>query len=170
MLTTSSKIPNVSVATIEDGEICSHKTHDLFNGPVSILVGVPGVFTPVCTKDHIPSLIEQVEELKKGGIRKIFVISDDNPWAIQAWRNTIPGSDSLTFLSDGNKNFLKATRMYNSDRQIFVGDSYARFYALIEDNAIKRIRFETSVLNTVCTKGDSIIEDLSDYIKIQAAS
>jgi peroxiredoxin len=170
MLTSTSKIPNVSLATMENGEIISHKTHDLFAGSVCILVGVPGVFTPVCTEDHIPSLIKQSEALKRAGIREIYVVSDDNPWAIDAWCKTMPGSEVLTFLSDGNKDFIKATRMFNSDRQIFVGDSYARFYALIEDNAIKRIRFETSVLNTICTKGDSIIEDLSDYMPIKAVS
>lgn len=165
MLKTRAKLPKATIATLENGEIQSHDIYDFLGEGTHVLVGVPGVFTPVCTKDHIPSLIAHASEIRAKGVDGIFCISDDNPWAVDVWAKSIPGHEAVTFLSDGNRDFLNKTDMRCDERELFLDGKYARFYAVIKDAMIVRVRFETSVLNTICTRGDCIISDIEDAVQ-----
>ncbi len=164
MLNTSSQIPNATVARLEDEDIVTYEMRDLFDDGLYILVGLPGAFTPICTQDHIPSLIKNADQFRAKGIQDIFCISDDNVWALKAWTEQIPGSEKITFLSDGNREFLKESGLVCDEDNLFLKGKYARFYALIENGKIKRMRQEITVLKTVCTSGECIFHDLDDFI------
>jgi peroxiredoxin len=158
----NSEIPDIKLGTLRGDEIVELSTKELFGKGLSVLVGLPGVFTPVCTKDHIPTLIASADDLKAKGVKQIYCISDDNVWALDAWAKTIPGSEKIVFLSDGNHDFLKASRLFGGERNLFLAEKYARFYALIFDRRIIRIRQETSVIKTSCTTGACILSDIAD--------
>lgn len=160
----SGDLPNATVATMVDGEIKSVKMRDLFRNGTYILVGVPGAFTPVCTKDHLPTLIDQADKIRVRGIQEIYCISDDNPWAMDEWRKTLDNNEKVKFLSDGNREFLDKIKISASEDFIFIKGKYGRFYAIIEDNMIKRLRFENSVLETLCTTGECIEADVADFV------
>jgi peroxiredoxin len=168
MLSQRSKIPNATICKLVDGQIIQLQTHDLFKEGVYILVGVPGAYTPICTKDHIPSLIAHADAIRAQGVKEIFCISDDNPWTIDVWKKTIPGHEKITFLSDGNKDFLEATKLKNDQRDYFIGGGYGRFYMILEDGIIRRVRYEVTVLETVCTNGESILSDIEDVMTQRA--
>jgi peroxiredoxin len=164
MLVHSGKIPNVRVCRLEEDKLVPYDTGPLFATGLNILVGVPGAYTPICTHDHIPSLIRQADDIRAAGVKNIFCVSDDNPWTVDIWSRSIPGHEKIIFLSDGNKDFLNATRLFNDQRDYFIAGGYGRFYALIEDGIIRRIRSEVTVLETVCTNGDSILTDIEDIL------
>ena len=45
-----------------DGKI---ELQELFAGKKGILFGVPGAFTPGCSKMHLPGYVEKAEEIKR---------------------------------------------------------------------------------------------------------
>ncbi len=163
MIETNKKIPNALVSYLKDGEIEVVKMCDLFEQGVYILVGVPGAFTPICTKDHLPTLIEKSDRIRKHGVADIYCISDDNPWALDAWRQTFNNNEKIKFLSDGNRDFLSEMGLCAEEDFLFLKGKYARFYALIEDGYIKLLRVEKTVLDTSCTNGGYIETDLANY-------
>lgn len=164
MLGISTALPDAQISKMEDGEITPYNIRDFFKDGVNILVGVPGAFTPICTNDHLPTLIASAGRLKDMGVQGIYCISDDNPWALDKWAKTLEGHEKITFLCDGNRDFLDKANMVCDEDELFLNGKYARFYAIVKDGIIKRVRFETSVLETVCTRGDCIEEDVADYI------
>ncbi|MCK6418681.1 MAG: redoxin family protein [Alphaproteobacteria bacterium] len=170
MLSTRSPLPDATVCQLIDEKIAPIRIHDLFRDGVNILVGVPGAYTPVCTFDHIPSLIRHADQIRKMGVREIYCISDDNPWTLETWKKSIPGSQKIQFLSDGNKDFLKATRIVNDQHDYFIAGGYGRFYAVLENLMVKRIRAETTVLQTVCTSGECILSDINDVVRTPTKS
>lgn len=172
MFEINAEIPEATVATMDGEEIISHNLRDFFKDGVHILVGVPGAYTPICTRDHLPTLIDCADTLRQIGVKNICCMSDDNPWALDSWARTLPGHEKITFLCDGNRSFLKQTNMAGQENDLFLRGKYGRFYAVIVDNRIKRLRFEVSVLKTVCTRGDCIetdVRDLMNELKQSAA-
>ena len=168
MLTLNGKLPNAIVSRVGEDGYETVQIADLFDEGINILVGVPGVFTPICTEEHLPSLIEAAPVLKNLGVKEIYCISDDHNWAIEAWKSVLPGSENIVFLSDGNRDLLSKINMANDHEDLFISGKYARFYAVIHDRKIKRLRAEQSVLKTVSTKGECIITDIHDVMKQMA--
>ena len=164
MLELNQPIPEAIVGMKEKDEIVPVNTRDLFTKGVYILVGVPGAFTPICTNEHLPTLIQHAIDIKVQGIQEIYCISDDNPWALEAWGNTLEDSYKIKFLSDGNREFLRQIEMRAHENDYFLKGKYARFYALIENGHIKRMRTEDTVLETQQTKGETILSDVSDFV------
>lgn len=49
---------------------------ELLNGKrLSVLVGIPGPFTPGCSRSHVPQFVEQSGQLKDKGVDAVFVMS-----------------------------------------------------------------------------------------------
>lgn len=164
MLTAHSKIPKATVCQYNGEEIVEYDIRDFLGEGLNILIGLPGVYTPICTYQHIPSLIEQSSTLKARKVQNIICISNDNPWAIYHWAKSIPESDSIEFICDGNSEFLEAIKMSGTESNLFLKGKYARFYAIVKDGHIQKVRFEKSVLETVCTSGACILSDLDDLL------
>ena len=61
-------LPNAKVFTVDTGKEYEHKeisSSEILNKGKIILFGLPGAFTPACSKRHLPSFLESTEELKK---------------------------------------------------------------------------------------------------------
>lgn len=50
-----------------------------------ILVAVPGAFTPTCQVSHVPSYLNNAEELKKKGVDQVIFIASNDQWVMSAW-------------------------------------------------------------------------------------
>lgn len=49
------------------------KLRDVFKGKLGVLLGVPGAFTPGCSKSHVPSFISEFDALKKAGVEARWI-------------------------------------------------------------------------------------------------
>lgn len=80
-----------------------------------LFVAVPGAFTPTCTENHIPPILEHLKELKsKKNISTVVFLSANDPFVINAWgklllkQQKISATDGLPkiiFASDPNAEF-----------------------------------------------------------------
>merc|ERR1712156_575834 len=50
-----------------------------------IIFGVPGAFTPGCSKTHLPGYVAHSEDLKGKGFKQIFCVSVNDPFVMAAW-------------------------------------------------------------------------------------
>src|SRR5918912_15056 len=76
-------------------------TDDIFKGKKVALFAVPGAFTGVCSKQHLPSVMANIAALKAKGIDTIAVTGVNDISVLDAWRNASNAKD-IEFLSDGN--------------------------------------------------------------------
>ena len=101
------KLPATKVVILEK----EHKeiiTSEILNKDKVILFGLPGAFTPTCSNKHLPSFLNSKEVLKKKNIKKVFCISVNDPFVMEAWGKSYGLKDEITLLADVNGNFTKS--------------------------------------------------------------
>ena len=104
------KLPNTKVFIIDMNKEYGHEeisTDKIFNEDKIILFGLPGAFTPGCSKKHLPSFLESADKLKEKNIRKVFCISINDPFVMEAWGRNYNLKDELTLLADVKGDFTK---------------------------------------------------------------
>lgn len=124
-----------------DGEFRTESTEKLFAGKKVILFGVPGAFTPTCSKDHLPSYIKKAKQLRAKGIGEICCVSVNDPYVMRSWGQATEGCQDagILMLSDGNGAMAKALGLEYDASKGFLGMRMKRFSMLVEDNVVKEI-------------------------------
>lgn len=169
MLAPGRYIPDATVAQFKDPEIKKFKMHKLMDQGRYLLVGVPGVFTPVCTHNHIPSILAKSEDIIRMGIKRIYCITGDNPWAVDVWRKGFDSGEKINFLSDGNHEFLQKSGMQNDESDLFLAGTYKRFIAIIQDKVLLHLSTEKTVLEIGDTDGKKVASYLKDIERLDMA-
>src|SRR6476661_6427339 len=82
-------------------------TDEVFKGKKVALFAVPGAFTGVCSKQHLPSVVQNLDQLKAKGVDTIAVTGVNDISVLDAWKKA-SSADKIEFLSDGNGEFAKA--------------------------------------------------------------
>ena len=130
------KLPDVKVVILEK----EHKdttTNKILNKDKVILFGLPGAFTPTCSNKHLPSFLKSTEELKKKNIKKVFCISVNDPFVMDAWGKSYSLKDQITLLADVNGDFTKSIGAEFNWRGW--GLRSKRYTMLLEDGIIKKL-------------------------------
>ena len=104
------KLPEAKVFVVDINKEYVHNeisTSKILNEGKVILFGLPGAFTPGCSKKHFPSFLESTEKLKEKNIRKVFCISINDPFVMEAWGKSYNLKDQITLLADSKGDFTK---------------------------------------------------------------
>jgi peroxiredoxin len=116
-------------------------TDEIFKGKKVALFAVPGAFTGVCSKQHLPSVVENLEALKGKGIDTIAVTGVNDISVLDAWKKA-SGADKVEFLSDGNGEFAKALDLTLDLNGAGMGTRSKRYSMLVEDGVVKKLNVE----------------------------
>ena len=100
-------IPNSEVFILELGEPTKKNIKDFFKNKKVILFGVPGAFTSVCSKKHLPSYINMYERFKEKGVDHIICISANDPFVMNAWGKENNVDNKIIMLGDPFLNFTR---------------------------------------------------------------
>ena len=131
------RLPDAKVFIIDK----QHKeipTSEILNKGKVILFGVPGAFTPTCSKQHLPSFLQSAEKLKNKDIKKVFCISINDPYVMEAWGKSYNLKDELTLLADPKGDFTKSIGAEFNWRGGW-GLRSKRYTMLLEDGVIKKL-------------------------------
>lgn len=118
----------------------------IFKDKTVVIVGIPGAFTPVCSSNHIPDFIKNLESLKAKGIDTVAVVSVNDAYVMAAWRNNLLHSTEKTekqaellFLADGNATFTKSTGLELDLTKKGMSLRCQRFAAIAKDGVVKYV-------------------------------
>ena len=113
---------------------------EILNKGKVILFGVPGAFTPTCSNQHLPSFLQSAEKLKNKDIKKVFCISINDPYVMEAWGKSYNLKNELTLLADVKGNFTKSIGAEFNWREWAVRSK--RYTMLIEEGVVKKLVVE----------------------------
>ena len=137
------KIPNKKVFVIDTSKEYEHKemsTDEILTKDKIILFGLPGAFTPGCSKKHLPSFLESAEKLKEKNIKKVFCIAINDPFVMEAWGKSYNLKDELILLADAKGDFTKSIGAEFNWRDW--GLRSKRYTMLLESGVIKKLVVE----------------------------
>ena len=109
-LSPGNKIPDVQIHVLsDDGMPTPVSSAEVLGKGKVVLFAVPGAFTPGCSKVHLPGFVQRFNELKSKGVQSVACISVNDPWVMEAWKQSQGASDIL-MLADGVEARARAER------------------------------------------------------------
>ena len=122
---------------LDSGAVCgiptSFKTHNEFKGKKIVVVSIPGAYTPICHQQHIPPLVQRIDELKNKGVDGVYVIAVNDPFVISAWGVFNHAQDKVIFATDVDMAFSKDLHATLDLSQKRMGERTARYALIIDD-------------------------------------
>ena len=153
------QIPDVPLAYLgDDGDVRTISAAKCLAEGRAAVLGVPGAFTPVCTKRHIPDFIKNAAKFETLGFRQLVCIAPNDPFVLDAWARAVDPERKLRFLSDGNLEFTRSLALDAANRELFIGTRSERYLMIVEDGTIVRLRIEPNILTFSCATADDALD------------
>lgn len=118
-----------------DGKPVSINLSELCQGKKVLIFGVPGAFTPGCSKSHLPSFMTAYNELTtKHQIDMILCVATNDAYTMEAWGRMSGGTDvGIRFVSDHTGALTKTWGLMMENP---VGIRTKRFTAIVDNNVV----------------------------------
>ncbi|KAL3697405.1 hypothetical protein R1sor_011481 [Riccia sorocarpa] len=133
---------------------------EIFKDKKVVIFGLPGAFTGVCTKAHVPSYINNADKLKAKGVDKIVCVSVNDPYVMHGWAEKLNAKDKLEFYGDFDGKFHEHLELTVDLTFALMGPRSTRWSALVEDGKIKVLNVEESPSDFKVSGAETILEKI----------
>ncbi len=116
----------------------------LFAGKRAVVFSVPGAFTPVCSKQHLPGFVAKADELRGKGVDIIACLSVNDPHVMRAWGEAHGALGKIVMLADGNAAVTRALGIDMDFSSGLMGVRGRRAAITIRDGVIEHLDVEES--------------------------
>jgi len=116
-------------------------TEELFKGKKVALFAVPGAFTPTCSNQHLPSVVQNADALRAKGVDVVALTAVNDPMVMGAWQKA-SSAEGVDFYSDGNGEFAKAIDLTLDASGGGLGIRSQRYSMLVDDGVVKQLNVE----------------------------
>ena len=107
-----------------------------------ILFGLPGAFTPTCSKKHLLGFIKSSNVLKEKDIKKVICISINDPFVMDAWGKAHNVNNKILMVGDSNGDFTKNIGAEVNLVKSGLGIRSSRYTMLVEKGKVVKISEE----------------------------
>jgi glutaredoxin/glutathione-dependent peroxiredoxin len=154
------KIPSVTVKHMTASGLADLKTDELFQGKKVVVFGVPGAFTPTCSKTHLPGYVSKSDEIKAKGVDAIVCLSVNDPFVMNAWAEQLGAQGKVTMLPDHNGELTKALGLEMDGRGAGLGTRSKRFSMVVDDGVVKSVDVEEKASEVSVSGADACMVHL----------
>lgn len=130
-----------------------------FKGKKGVLFGVPGAFTPGCSKTHLPGYVANYEKLKAAGAEVVACVAVNDVFVQDAWGREHGAEGKVRMLADPRAELAKALDIELDLTDLLGSKRLTRFSAVIEDGVIKTFNLEEGGA-LACSLAPDIIKQL----------
>jgi len=139
-----SRVPDVELAELADGQVKKYGSRELFGGRKVILFALPGAFTPTCSTAHVPGYVAHLKAFRDAGVDDIVCLSVNDPFVMEAWQRS-EKAQGVHFVCDPFAEFTQAMGMAVDNREALLGTRSWRYSMLVEDGTITKMFIEPDV-------------------------
>ena len=115
---------------------------ELFAGKTAIVFGVPGAFTPTCSRQHLPGYVAGAEAIKARGVDFIACLATNDVHVMHAWSDATGAGGKVMMLADGNGTYTKALGMELDLSVAGMGMRTRRFSMIVRDGVVQAVNVE----------------------------
>ena len=152
------QIPDIEIFHLIDGEPQTSKIRDILGNGKVILFGLPGAFTSTCSKLHLPGYVGNADKIKSKGIEKIFCLSVNDPFVMNAWGEANNARGKITMLSDPYLLFTKAIGAEEDRNSKGMGIRSNRYAMVIENLEVINIQVEKETKQCSLSSAEGVLD------------
>jgi len=149
------KVPSVTL--FENSPANKVDLAELCAGKKVVIFGVPGAFTPGCSKTHLPGYVEAAADLKGKGINEIVCVSVNDPFVMEAWGKDQAADGKVRMLADTCGDLAKALDLQLDLAAVLGNMRCKRFSMLVEDGTVAKVNIEPDGTGLTCSLADKIV-------------
>ncbi|EGS22958.1 uncharacterized protein CTHT_0014370 [Thermochaetoides thermophila DSM 1495] len=126
----------------------------------SVLVAVPGAFTPTCQEKHVTGFIAKLDQLRQAGVDRVLFIASNDAFVMSAWGKANGIKDeSILFLSDSDTAFSSSIGWANAGRT-------GRYAIVVKDGKVVYAAVDTVRGSTEKSGVDAVLTVLGNQGKL----
>ena len=151
-------IPNSEVFVLENGEPIKKNIENILKNKKSVIFGLPGAYTSVCSAKHLPGYVNNSEKYKQKGIDQIICMSVNDPFVMNAWGKENNVGDKIIMAGDPFLNFTKAIGAEVDKSGRGLGIRSNRYTMLVDNLKIIKIQEEKDTGSCEISAAENFLE------------
>ena len=137
------RLPDSTFMTMgADGTPKPMRTQEIFGAKKVALFAVPGAYTGVCSKQHMPSYVANYDALKNKGFDLVVCTSTNDIFVLSAWAKDSKAHGKIMMLADGSGEFVKKIGLDIDLSARGLGLRSKRYSMMVEDGVVKQLNIE----------------------------
>ena len=151
-------IPSSEVFVLENGEPIKKNIENILKDKKSVIFGLPGAYTSVCSAKHLPGYVNNSEKYKQKGIDQIICMSVNDPFVMNAWGKENNVGDKIIMAGDPFLNFTKAIGAEVDKSGRGLGIRSNRYTMLVDNLKIIKIQEEKDTGSCEISAAENFLE------------
>jgi len=117
-----------------------------------VIFGVPGAFTPGCSKTHLPGYVEGAESIKAKGVKEIICVSVNDPFVMAAWGKDQNADGKVRMLADTCGDLAKALDLELTKVAPVLGNARCKRFSMVaEGGKVTQVNVEEDGTGLTCS-------------------
>ena len=154
----SETIPSSEVFVLENGEPIKKNIENILKDKKSVIFGLPGAYTSVCSAKHLPGYVNNSEKYKQKGIDQIICMSVNDPFVMNAWGKENNVGDKIIMVGDPFLNFTKAIGAEVDKSGRGLGIRSNRYTMLVDNLKVIKIQEEKDTGSCEISAAENFLE------------
>ena len=151
-------IPNSEVFILENGEPVKKNIENFLKNKKTVIFGLPGAYTSVCSAKHLPGYVKNSEKYKEKGIDQIICMSVNDPFVMNAWGKENNVGNKIIMMGDPFLNFTKAIGAEVDKSGRGLGIRSNRYTMLIDNLKVVKIQEEKDTGSCEISAAENFLE------------
>ena len=151
-------IPSSEVFILENGEPVKKNIENFLKNKKTVIFGLPGAYTSVCSAKHLPGYVKNSEKYKEKGVDQIICISVNDPFVMNAWGKENNVGDKIIMMGDPFLNFTKAIGAEVDKSGRGLGIRSNRYTMLVDNLKIIKIQEEKDTSSCEISAAENFLE------------
>jgi peroxiredoxin len=137
-------LPDAVFKTLSDGSIQTLGSREIFDQSTTLIIGVIGPFSPICTARHLPEFIPYVAQLFEAKlVDNVTCIAAADPFSMSAWAAQLGCPSNLKMLTDTGASFAEKLGLRVDLSELGMGLRSTRYAMLVKDNKVAMLKRES---------------------------
>ncbi len=151
-------IPSSEIFILENGEPVKKNIENFLKNKKSVIFGLPGAYTSVCSAKHLPGYVNNSEKYKEKGIDQIICMSVNDPFVMNAWGKENNVGNKIIMMGDPFLNFTKAIGAEVDKSGRGLGIRSNRYTMLVDNLKIIKIQEEKDTGSCEISAAENFLE------------
>jgi peroxiredoxin (alkyl hydroperoxide reductase subunit C) len=157
------RLPSIPVQRLTaSGEIEQIDLSVLTATGTTILVALPGAFTPPCSDAHVPGYVDAYDAFRAEGVDRIVILACNDFFVMHAWEKQFAAPEGMFFVADGNGSLTAQIGMTADFTGLGLGIRSQRYAAILREGAITHLAVEPDAGAVSVSGAESVILALRD--------